>query len=246
MADRFAFEDSRAEFEATPWSMLEALRGGDEALAARVESRLAMMYWPAIFACLRRQGRNRHDAAEITQDFFVNVVLGRGIIRSAVKEKGRLRSLIRVALRNYCIDRVRHMKRLDRMVTLSEDQIDREERLLTEETAADAEAAFDRRWALSMVEAALDRAEAHFRRAGKSRHWELYDATTLRRATRNVRSPRIEDLARDLGFASAGDARAALQVVRERVQAIVAATVAEHCGQERLEEELQTIREMLQ
>src|SRR6185295_10371417 len=149
-------EKSGADFPETAWTLVG--RAGSEELAERRAAleRLVQVYWPAIYSFIRRSGRGREEASEITQAFFAEVVLGRGLVASAERERGRLRSLMLAAIRNHLKDRARRDSARARAGLIAgRDALEREEGVLRNMSEMNADAAFDRRWASAVVEEAL-------------------------------------------------------------------------------------------
>lgn len=219
-------ERTTSGFPETRWSLVAGAssKTPGEALAALIES-----YWPAVYSYLRRGGFAREEAGEITQAFFADVVLARDLFGSASRDKGRLRSLLITALKNYLKDAARRRAaRSNGRPALPAEWLDREDAMLTDATTSPDDA-FERRWAFSHLDEALRRAEAHFRRAGKGANWELFDARIVRPSVSNVSPPPLEDLARRHGFRTSADAAAACQHVRARIVEFLRDVVAASC-----------------
>jgi RNA polymerase sigma-70 factor (ECF subfamily) len=75
--------------------------------AARILEKLCRDYWLPIYATLRRTGHARHDAEDLTQGFFAEL-LRDSTLHQARPERGRLRSFLLGALRRFVADGVRH------------------------------------------------------------------------------------------------------------------------------------------
>ncbi len=214
-------------FQTTSWTLLEGLHADSEAHRRESFDMLARIYWPPVFAYIRRFGKSEEEAADLTQAFFSDVVVTRRLFEGADQDLGRLRDLIRTALRRYLIDAHRTERRPVDARLVSLDAIEREERLLSRDTASNQEEAFDRRWALALMQEALRRTEAHFREIGKLSHWRVFEARVVRPATRPADSPPLAQLAAQYDYPSAADVSAALQVVKKRLAAILQQVVAE-------------------
>ena len=59
---------------------------------AALES-LCRTYWNPLYAYVRRQGHNPHDAQDLTQEFFARL-LGKKYLALATRERGRFRSFV--------------------------------------------------------------------------------------------------------------------------------------------------------
>ena len=73
---------------------------GDETSRTRALEELCRTYWYPVYAFVRRQGHDVPDAQDLTQGFFAHV-LSRDMFAAAQREKGRFRSFLLGALKNY-------------------------------------------------------------------------------------------------------------------------------------------------
>jgi RNA polymerase sigma factor (sigma-70 family) len=144
-----------ARFGTTHWSLvLKAGRGADEALL-----KLCKIYWPPLYAYTRRRGHGFHEAQDLTQGFFAHILENRAFERVA-PHKGRFRSFLLVSLKHF-LDSEWHkqqtLKRGGQQVFISWDELKPEDRELVE--PADQwtpEKAFNRRWALMLLERVME------------------------------------------------------------------------------------------
>ena len=89
-----------SDFRTTHWSVVLAAaqidtRRGKDSLAA-----LCRTYWYPLYAFVRRQGRNPHEAEDLTQDFFARLIEKNGLA-SVSPENGRFRSFLLASLKNF-------------------------------------------------------------------------------------------------------------------------------------------------
>ena len=123
---------------------------GREALTALCEA-----YWYPLYAFLRGRGHGPADAEDLTQAFFA-LLLDKQVIRQADPARGRFRSFLLKALQNFAANERASRsaaKRGGGVPGLSL-ELDRAEGRLRLEgsTAESPERAFDRRWALTLLE----------------------------------------------------------------------------------------------
>lgn len=239
-------EQTDAAFSTTRWTVIEALRSEDEAERAAAADRAAEVYWPPVYACARRLVRTRDQAADLTQAFFVDVVIGRRLFERADVGRGRLRGLIRSSLKRYATDRWRRAAARGRGRVVPLGELDREDAL---GIGGDSEGAFDRRWALALFEEALRRCEVHFAEGARARpaHWRLFEARVLRPAMHGGVVRSLAEDAADQGFASSAEAAAAVQTVKRRFDAIFRDVVGETIGDPaELEDEYRVIRGLIE
>ncbi|MHC4108316.1 MAG: sigma-70 RNA polymerase sigma factor region 4 domain-containing protein [Planctomycetota bacterium] len=219
-------ERSHVGFPPTQWTLIEALGDvqhpqRDEALGTLIER-----YWSPTYAYLRRFGRPSEEAAELTQAFFADVVMTRGLFQRADPKRGRLRSLLKQALEHYVRDQGRRERARAAGRTISFDELRREEAILAEASDDGAEAAFDRRWAMAVLEEALRRCEQYLRADGREKHWAAFEAYVVRPSLAMSRPRSLAEVAEETGFASRNDLAGALRTVRKRVLKLLQEVVA--------------------
>jgi RNA polymerase sigma-70 factor (ECF subfamily) len=124
---------------------------------------LCRAYWPPLYAYARRDGLTPQDAQDAIQE-FIGSLLRRNDLASVSPEKGRFRSFLLAALKNFLVSRWRTERALKRggqseFVMLESAEA---EKLCQPELIdqLSPEKAFDRRWALTVMACALDRLRA--------------------------------------------------------------------------------------
>src|SRR5689334_18402464 len=142
-----SLEKTGTPFRTTCWSAVARARSGDEAERRAALGELIEAYWPPVYAYLRARGVGREAAAEMTQAFFADVVLKRGIFEQAEEGKGRLRSFLLAAVQRYAVDVHRRGEARGNGRLVPVERLEREDALVDGEGSA--ERAFDRRWALA-------------------------------------------------------------------------------------------------
>jgi RNA polymerase sigma-70 factor (ECF subfamily) len=232
-------------FRTTKWTQIRALGKGDAEQRDEAMAALISRYWPAVYAHLRSRGQGSEAAAELTQAFFAEVVLDRGLFEKAEPHRGRLRSLLLTALKRFQIDKHRRGTARGSDITIPMDALQLEDAKLGP-TPPGADHVFERRWAMGLFEEALKRSEGHFRDSGREKHWELFEVRILRPAITRNEPKALAELAEPMGFASPALAAAAVQVVKRRVTALLREVVAETLDdQADVEAELAEVREYL-
>jgi DNA-directed RNA polymerase specialized sigma24 family protein len=165
-----------AQFQATHWSLVlqaadGSAPGGEEAL-----NRFCQTYWFPIYAFIRGQGTDCHQAKDLTQGFFAHL-LQKDILKQVGPGRGRFRSFLLACLTNFTKDQWRKegaLKRGGDSTFFSIEEKEAEE-LFSDLPAHEPDSAkrFDRAWAATVVEKAKSSLkEAHAAR-GKP---ELYEA----------------------------------------------------------------------
>lgn len=153
--------------------------GDDDARTARQAlEELCQIYWWPIYAYVRRNGHDAETSADLTQSYFLSL-LERGDLERMDPERGRFRSFLLVALRNFLTkqrDRAHTQKRGGGQTPLSldVDLEDAEARYVREPAAgATPEEEFERRWALTLLERVLRKLRAEAEAAGASERFAL-------------------------------------------------------------------------
>lgn len=147
-------------FMTTRWTLIVAARSDDER-AREALTELCQAYWRPVYAYIRRHGRTPEQAADLTQSFFLHILEHRGFER-ADPVRGRFRSFLLTSARNFLANAREHdmtERRGGRSSHVSIDLVDTERHLAGD--AADPqyspEAAFERQWAIQLMERAVDR-----------------------------------------------------------------------------------------
>ena len=133
-------------------------------------------YWKPVYCYLRRKGYDNEQAKDLTQGFFHEVVLGRGLIQKADQSRGRFRSYLLLALNRYVIN-VREeetaRKRIppERLVSL--DMIDPPD-LPPSVIQSEPEEAFNYAWVSALLEQVLDEVQAKCQERDLTLHWQVF------------------------------------------------------------------------
>jgi RNA polymerase sigma-70 factor (ECF subfamily) len=157
-------------FTTTHWSVVLEAQGESPA-AQEALNKLCRTYWRPIFAFLRRQGVSPHEAEDITQGFFAQL-LERGSLDAVRKEKGRLRSYLLGALKYFLADEQRRAMAIkrgkgQRLVPLEELRAENRAEMEPADPVT-AEMIYERRWALTVLERVLSRLKDEYRAAGNA------------------------------------------------------------------------------
>jgi DNA-directed RNA polymerase specialized sigma24 family protein len=162
---------STASFPSTHRSLV-IQAGSPESVEARAAlEQLCSVYWYPLYAFIRRKGNDPDRALDLTQDFFARL-FEKEILASVDQRKGRFRSFLRVACRNFLIDLWRRKPEIA-TTPISIDAHDAEGLYLIE--PADnmiAERLFDRAWALTLLERVMAILTAEYAESGRSALFE--------------------------------------------------------------------------
>jgi RNA polymerase sigma-70 factor (ECF subfamily) len=230
-----------AQFGQTQWSVVLAAAGKrDVALAEQSLEKLCRVYWLPLYTYIRRQGESPHDAQDLTQEFFARL-LEKDFLCSVDQTKGRFRSFLLASLKHFLSnqrDRARAQKRGGGQPPLSLDFSDAETSIGFQPADDQTpEKAFEKRWALTLLEQSLARLRQEYSDRGKQDIFEQLK-TTLTEGRGGVA---YAQLAARLGLSEASVKMAVhrlRQSYREALRAEIAETVA---LESEVEEELREV-----
>lgn len=166
----------RGQFPSTHWSVvLAANRRGATEPAGVALALLCETYWYPVYAYIRRRGHGSEEARDLTQDFLIGL-LEKGFLPGARPEHGKFRSYLLGALKHFLAnewDRSRARRRGggEPMLRLDFESGENRYRLEPADTRT-PETVYERRWALTVLDAVLGRLEGEQDRAGKSASFE--------------------------------------------------------------------------
>jgi RNA polymerase sigma-70 factor (ECF subfamily) len=162
-------ESQSGLFPVTHWSLLA--QGSSETERDAALEELCRKYWNPVYIFVRRRGLDHHQAEDLTQGFFA-FIIEKQILRKADRLKGKFRTFLLAALTSFLANdwnRQHALKRGGHRQIHSIDETTAEGLIGQLPSAAlDPEKLFDRRWAMSLLENALERLKAHHARAGKA------------------------------------------------------------------------------
>jgi DNA-directed RNA polymerase specialized sigma24 family protein len=162
-------------FRTTHWSVVLNARDKQGPLAQAALENLCRAYWHPIYTYLRRVGCAPQDAQDLTQAFFVNF-LERGFLQRLQHREGKFRSFLLTFLKRFLSDerdKTKALKRGGGRQIISWDECSLEEQKQASYEQLNAGAAFDRRWAMTMLSRAQERLQMEFDAVGKR---PTYDA----------------------------------------------------------------------
>jgi RNA polymerase sigma factor (sigma-70 family) len=165
-----------AGFAATRWTLiLAAASGGPSFPAADAMAELCRVYWYPLYAYIRRRGHDRHEAEDLTQEFFARL-LAKNYLAGVDRRKGKFRAFLLTAIRHFLAnewDRACAKKRGGRQTVLSLDALTAENRYRLEPSHdLTPEKLFERQWALTVLDQVLVRLQAEFVAEGKQSLFE--------------------------------------------------------------------------
>ncbi len=218
-----------AQFATTHWSVVLAAGGSASADASAALEELCRSYWFPLYAWVRRAGRTVEDAEDLVQGFFA-YILERHVLDKARQEAGRFRSYLLTTFRHYLSQEYKRehaRKRGGDRAVVSLD-IARAERWLLAEpsTNLSPDIVYERHWASTVVNEALELLRQEYQTDGKGR---LFDAIhPYLQGERGQRS--YAELGAALGLSESAVKSSVFRLrrrSRELLRAVVARTVSD-------------------
>ena len=167
--------DGVGQFHTTRWSavLLSAQSRAPGSQAALAE--LCRIYWYPIYSFVRRRGHSPEDAQDLTQGFFLHL-LDHKALSQVSPLKGKFRSFLLASLQNYLFDeadRTRCLKRGGNIEFIPLDMRFAEDRYrLAPLDFLTADKVFDARWAMILMDEAMDRLRKEYGGQGKTSLFE--------------------------------------------------------------------------
>jgi len=235
-------QPDRARFLTTRWTIVAASASAPEPERRRALEELCQAYWYPLYAFARRSGRDAETARDDVQQFFT-VLLARNDLRHVERERGRFRGWLSASFAHFLAnqaERARAEKRGGGRPAIALD--DPEGRYALEPAdRRSPEQAFDRAWALTVLDSARATLAAEQAAIGRGAHYAALEPAL----TEQDDAPRQAEIARRLGLTE-NAVRVALHRLRRRlgelIRAEVGGTLADPAG---VEDELAQLFEAL-
>ena len=229
-----------SSFLSTHWSMVlaagtRALPESEKALAA-----LCQAYWPAVYAFVRRQIADVHEAQDMTQAFFAQL-LEKNLLEVAQPARGRFRSFLLTSVRNFLCnewDKQKARKRGGGRKLLALDF--RQEDTKFNREPADAltpDRLYERQWALALLDQVMARLRAEYVKARKENLFDRLKGTMSGVDT----DTSLAEIAEQLGI-SANAAKVAAHRLRKRYRELLRAEVGQTLAEaEEIDDEIRQL-----
>ncbi len=147
-------------FATTHWTVVLAARERDGTASREALASLCSTYWYPLYAFIRRQGSNPHEAEDLTQEFFFRF-LERHALESVRPATGKFRSFLLACLKNFLAnerERAHAQRRGGGQPATHLDTRDAETRYSQEPAnTLTPDLVFERRWAFAVLDRTLAR-----------------------------------------------------------------------------------------
>jgi RNA polymerase sigma factor (sigma-70 family) len=158
-------------FATTHWSIVCLAGEGNSPAADAALEQLCRAYWYPLYAHVRRRGHDPDEAQDLTQAFFERL-LEKSFLRAVDRNKGRFRTFLLTALDHFLAKEWRRSQTLKRgggstFISLDDETAEDRYRLEPVDEAT-PERVFERRWALTLLDRAMEHLGAESAAAGKA------------------------------------------------------------------------------
>jgi len=232
-------------FATTRWTMVLAAGRRTSPQAEHALNELCQTYWTPLYLYVRRQGHSREDAEDFVQAFFARLLENNGFagLRS---ERGRFRAFLLASIKHFLAnewDRSQRQKRGGGALHLSLDWKSAEDRLCPEPTdLRSPDRAFDRDWALALLERVVSRLREECAGEGKGPLFEAVSEFLMLGESDTPYAP----AAQRLGLTE-GALRVAVFRLRQRYRGLLQNEIAQTLEDPALAaEEIQSLQRALQ
>ena len=162
----------------TDWSMIAQASEADATVAGDALEQLVRRYWAAVYAYIRRTGRDVHEAADLTQGFVCDIIISRRLCDHADPKRGRFRALLLSAVKNYLREKHRHDHK--RSLEIDGPPLPLEDWPAQTSTNETPDEAFCYQWSATLVRQVLTDVKASCETDGMDAHWRVFEHRVVR------------------------------------------------------------------
>jgi RNA polymerase sigma-70 factor (ECF subfamily) len=162
--DDTSYAGGSSRFQTTEWTKIL-----NSALGESILAELYMKYSRPVYKYLRRKGFSKEEAKDLIQGFFSEKVLGQQLLQKADRSKGKFRTFLLTAIRNYAID----LHRREHPTSQLDEDFEQPSEI------GSPESDFDLAWAEELLQKVIAELEVECRNHGKQVHWEIFRSWLL-------------------------------------------------------------------
>jgi DNA-directed RNA polymerase specialized sigma24 family protein len=158
-------------------------------------------YWKMVYDHLRHRGYDREQAKDLTQGFFLEVVIERDLLGQADPARGPIRAFLFVALCRYLINvykRENSCGRIPQNKLVPLDMI--KPSRLAQDTPTSTRALCEYIWLWQTLAVTLEQIQTEYRKKGMLAHWRLFRECVLRPILEQTDNPPLKNVCRKYGI----------------------------------------------
>lgn len=212
-----------ARFHTTRWSLVRRAAAANETEMGKALGELCALYWPPLYAWLRRRGTGENEAKDLVQSFCVHLIENGGL-GGVDRERGTFRHYLLGAFRHFIDNQARAERAAKRGGGVSWQPFDEvaARRALAANADEEPQRAFDRAWALALLDRATRGLRAECAARGRLPLLEALEPALLGDAT----APAQRDVAARFGLGE-GAVKVTLHRFRARLRELIRAEIAD-------------------
>jgi RNA polymerase sigma-70 factor (ECF subfamily) len=224
--------------------MVLAAREDGSPRAAEAMEKLCRTYWRPVYAYVRRQDHKPQEAEDLTQEFFARL-LAKDYLQHLRHREGKFRSFLLTFVKHFLSDerdKAGARKRGGGKTFVSLDETSVEERYLSEsKNGLSPDEMFERRWAQTVMERALNRLREEYVAGGKA---EMFDQLKEIQPGEHGESS-YEEIGARLGLAE-GTVKSSVHRLRRRHRELLREEIAQTVTRpEEIDEEIRNLLTVL-
>lgn len=210
-------------FQTTCWIDVRKARTDDETERKAIIDNLLRKYWKPVYCYLRHKGYDNEKAKDLTQGFFLEIVLGHELIQKADQTKGRFRTFLLTALGNYVSNVYRKETTKKRMPQGGFVHFDEfhECDLPNISTTATPEEVFHYTWASNLLDEAITKVKNECYSNNKDIHWKVFEEKVLAPILTNADTPSLTEICSKYDLDSTSRVSNMLITVKRRFRAVL-------------------------
>jgi RNA polymerase sigma-70 factor (ECF subfamily) len=233
----------RERFLTTQWSLIENIKLGRDRDQILIGF-LLEQYWKPVYCYLRRKGHDNEQAKDLTQAFFHEVVLNRGLVARSDQTRGRFRSFLLHALEQYVKKQYvkeRAQKRIPREKLVSLDVA--EPPALPESVVQGSiEESYHYAWLSALLERVIVAVRAECAESGMLTHWALFSERVVQPILMDKAPPSLASICAAHGITETQIASNMIVTVKRRFRRLLIRNIRQTLLEEvRTSEELEEL-----
>lgn len=221
-ADKTNMGGMRQAFLTTQWSLIENIQAGKDQDQSLIDF-LLTQYWKPVYCFLRQKGHGNEQAKDLTQGFFHEVVLNRDLVGRADQSRGRFRSFLLHALKQYAGRQ--GLKEIARKRLIEEQgaclQMDDEPVLPQSVAQRTAEESFHYAWLSSLLEQVLKEVKEACEQQDMAIHWALFNKRVVWPTFGDRSPPSLPELCESYDIEDVKKASNMIITVKRRFRAVL-------------------------